>query len=175
MKRMPQPSTSQAIGLSPVCVRLCDLRLLACEKRLPQPSWSQVYGRSFVCMRLCVVRWLDHAKLLRQPSWSQANSLVPVCTLQCFLRSLRLKKRLSQPSCAQANVCSANIGNGLCTESGLGGLDATFIWMEGRGVRREARSTGTAPGLGFGSSGAKHVWSLDQHEFSLINPSGIRI
>jgi len=35
---------------------------------------------------------------------------------------------LSQPSCAQASVCSANIGNGLCTESGLGGLEtATFI------------------------------------------------
>jgi hypothetical protein len=82
-----------------------------------------------VCVRLCVVRWLEDEKILPQPSWSQANSLVPVCTPQCFLRSLRLKKRLSQPSCAQASVCSANIGNGLCTESGLGGLEtATFMW-----------------------------------------------
>ena len=33
-------------GRSPVCVRLCLVRLLDCEKRLPQPSCSQAYGWS---------------------------------------------------------------------------------------------------------------------------------
>jgi hypothetical protein len=57
VKRLPQPSCLQTYGWSPVCVRLCVVRLVVCEKRSPQPSCSQAYGCSPVCVRLCDVRW----------------------------------------------------------------------------------------------------------------------
>jgi hypothetical protein len=105
-----RPHSSQANGFSPLCVRLCVFKLPLCEKR--RPHSSQANGFSPLCIRLCAVKWRFCTN--DSPHSSQDNRATAPCERTCSVSLgivAKFTPRSSQITDSWPSACASSLAS----------------------------------------------------------------